>query len=241
MKASAAAESLHGAHIKQVSLASERIGTDHEGDDQHDDFDEGEMTASVPPAPPSVKAAAESDASPVKETSRPASATRRRTGWKRLLCCVSSHAVPDAPNHDRTPQKKATGQTEPLPVEPVPAGNANTSEVNVTKIKSSRKWTSIFKRKEREAPPAVVLTSVTKQPHPADERLKTPAPYLLVTRHNEANAADQEYNHCDENGIAVGACHLGVDDRMSESTNSRDSLRTDDSYSEPADQVSNIV
>lgn len=77
-------------------------------------------------------------------------------------------------------------------------------------------------------------------PQLADERLKSPAPTLLITRH-EANAAgsggsDAFYRGAEENGVA-GYHTNQYDDRMSESVHSQDSQHSDDSYLEPVDQV----
>ena len=89
---------------------------------------------------------------------------------------------------------------------------------------------------------AIRLSSVQRAPHLSDERLKSPAPTLLVTRHELVNAAglssEVESIHNEENGVA--GFHVNSDDRMSESLHSQDSLHSDDSCIEPFDQVSHV-
>lgn len=229
MKASGtAAHKTHDIHAKQSSVASDRQSH------LNHDFDEPAGTAAAAISATTYTSVVQ--ASPVGQKSPPtppkAGFTKKQRsggGWKRFLCCVSTHAIPD--NLDHSSQKPVDAQGEPMST-PVPV-QPNMAP-NTTVIKARRKWTSIFKKKQSEVNPSVVLTAVNKQNLSADERLKAPVPYLLVTRHEANDSTD--HDHGDENGVP--SSHLIVDDRMSESTNSRDSLRTDDSYSEPLDQVS---
>ncbi|VDD77567.1 unnamed protein product [Mesocestoides corti] len=160
------------------------------------------------------------------------SIVRGKSSWKRLLCCVSAHTpIPEEQNRNILRPVSSRGESVQF-AEDAP-------EVS-TKITKSSKLSSLFKKKHRNGGPSpspVKLRSVHKSPQIADERLKTPAPTLLVTRHNDPTVINEtNHTHIEENGVA--GCHLNVDDRISESTNSRDSIRSDDSYLGPIDQVS---
>ncbi|VDL19369.1 unnamed protein product [Hymenolepis diminuta] len=165
--------------------------------------------------------------------------------WRQLLCCVPSRAkIPEHPPNQRPIISRGdSAQT-------VPIQSSAVSEVH-TKITKSSKWTSLFKKPKNVSSTVsangskkskkVKLRSVKMVPQAADERLKSPAPTLLITRH-EANSAgmavacvSDNLHHGDENGVA--GYHINLDGRMSESVHSQDSQHSDDSYLEPVDQA----
>lgn len=235
MKSAATSEHLQEVHLKRISL------------------DPTKDSEPVTPSPSPVSISTEHSENTAATTPQKSAlvstsslAPPFQSRWRQLLCCVPSRAkIPEHPPNQRPIVSRGdSAQTVPIQSSTVP-------EVR-TKITKSSKWTSLFKKPKNVSSTVsangskkskkVKLRSVKMVPQAADERLKSPAPTLLITRH-EANSAgiavacvSDNLHHGEENGVA--GYHINLDGRMSESVHSQDSQHSDDSYLEPVDQVS---
>ncbi|KAM7537948.1 hypothetical protein Aperf_G00000068514 [Anoplocephala perfoliata] len=224
MKSAATADDLQEARLKRISLEPSK-------DTEH-------ALTSPPPASICADAPETTLKTPPKSSlAEPSS----RDGWRQLLCCVS-------------PRSKLSTHPVQRPTLNLNDSAHTASEISVTtpefvhtQITKSSKWTSLLKKPKnlttRKSKATVKLQSVKMVPQMADERLKSPAPTLLINRH-EANsvgnsggtvACVSDNFHVEENGVA--GYHVNLNDRMSESVHSQDSLQSDDSYLEPVDQA----
>ncbi|VDN96736.1 unnamed protein product [Rodentolepis nana] len=231
MKSASISEDLPDVHLKRISLeptnASEHFSS---------------------PVPISLSVENPEPASAVTPqksalVSTPSSPSQSR--WRQLLCCVPSRTkIPEYPPNQRP--ILARGDSDHATTK-----KSSTVPEAHTKITKSSKWTGLFKKSKNvsadistngsKKSTKVELRSVKLAPQAADERLKSPAPALLITRH-EANSAgititstSDNFHYRGENGVA--GYHVNLDDRMSESVHSQDSQQSDDSYLEPVDQA----
>ncbi|VDK37629.1 unnamed protein product [Taenia asiatica] len=220
LKSAVTSEALQEVHLKRISLDPSK--------------DSEQVTTSTSP----ISICTEQSES-VLPTPQKASRSPIRggaDGWRRFLCCVPSRAKV-VKHSDRPPLRPILRRDESTHANPEVF-----PEFTTAKITKSSNWSGLFKRQKNLSPGStratVKLRSVQKSSQLADERLKTPAPTLLVTRHEAAFSTPSEVDHThgEENGVA--GYHLNLDDRMSESVHSQDSLRSEDSDLEPVDQAS---
>lgn len=219
MKSAVTSEALQEVHLKRISLDPSK--------------DSEQATAS--PSPISICTEQSESVLPAPQKASRSLVRGGVDGWRRFLCCVPSRAKV-LEHSDRPPLRPILRRDESTHANPEVF-----PEFTTTKIAKSSNWSGIFKRQKNLSPGStkakVKLRSVQKSPQLADERLKTPAPTLLVTRHEAAVSMPSEADHAhgEENGMA--GYHVTLDDRMSESVHSQDSLRSEDSDLEPVDQV----
>ncbi|VDM32887.1 unnamed protein product [Hydatigera taeniaeformis] len=219
LKSAVTSEALQEVHLKRISLDPQK--------------DSEPVTAS--PSPISICTEGSESVLPASQTASRPVVRGGVYGWRRFLCCVPSRAKV-LEHSDRPPLRAILGRDESIHsnLEVLP-------EFSATKFSKSSNWSGLFKRQKNFSPgstkAAVKLRSVQKAPQLADERLKSPAPALLVTRHEASVSVPSEadHTHCEENGVA--GYHVNLDDRMSESVHSQDSLRSEDSDLEPVDQA----
>ncbi|KAH9283968.1 CTD small phosphatase-like protein [Echinococcus granulosus] len=219
MKSAATSEALQKVHLRRISLDPSK--------------DSEQVTASTSPISICTEQSSGVLSTPQKASRPPARGGV--DGWRRFLCCVPSRA-------------KLLEHPERLALRPILRRDESTHpnpevfpEFTTTKITKSPNWSGLFKRQKNLSTGSTTVTaklrSVQKLPQLADERLKSPAPTLLVTRHEASVSVPSEADHAhgDENGVA--GYHVNLGDRMSESVHSQDSVRSEDSDLEPVDQV----
>nr|CDS31434.1 Carboxy terminal domain RNA polymerase II [Hymenolepis microstoma] len=231
MKSASTSEDLPEVHLKRISLEPTKVSERVSPSAAPISVENSETTVAVTPQKSTL----------VPTPSPPPSQSR----WRQLFCCVPSRTkIPEYPPNQR----------------PIIAGGDSDHAITIksstvpeahTKITKSSKWTGLFKKPKNvtadvstngnKKSTKVELRSVKMVPQAADERLKSPAPALLITRHETNSAgvaidsASDNFHFGGENGVA--GYHVNLDDRMSESVHSQDSQQSDDSYLEPVDQA----